>query len=106
MLALGEVVEIDLVDLVDHLAHQLAGFHVVVGVLEYVAHDAAAITGSGGNGQALEAGKELVIDEVQQRVCPVMPSGFGRPTAPLQIRRDRRAIAGLRQLVVPDPDRR
>jgi hypothetical protein len=26
-----------LVDLVDHLPHQLAGFHVVVGVLEHVA---------------------------------------------------------------------
>ena len=47
MLALGEVVEIDLVDLVDHLPHQLAGFHVVVGVLEHVAHHAAAVAGPG-----------------------------------------------------------
>ena len=38
-----EVVEIDVVDLVDHLPHELAGFHVVVGVLEHVAHDAAAV---------------------------------------------------------------
>ena len=43
VLALGEIVEIDLVDLVDHLPHQLAGLHVVVGVLEHVAHHAAAV---------------------------------------------------------------
>ena len=41
MLALGEVVEVDAVDLVDHLAHELAGLHVVVGVLKDIAHDAA-----------------------------------------------------------------
>ena len=43
VLALGQVVEVDAVDLVDHLAHELAGLHVVVGVLEDVAHDAAAV---------------------------------------------------------------
>ena len=43
VLALGQVVEVDLVDLVDHLPHQLAGFHVVVGVLEHVAHDPRAV---------------------------------------------------------------
>ena len=32
VLALGQIVEIDLADSVDHLAHQLAGFHVVDGV--------------------------------------------------------------------------
>ena len=42
VLALGQVVEVDAVDLVDHLAHELAGLHVVVGVLEDVADDAAA----------------------------------------------------------------
>ena len=47
VLPFGQVVEIDAVDLVDHLPHQLAGFHVVVGVLEHVAHDAAAVAGLG-----------------------------------------------------------
>ncbi len=42
VLALGQVVEVDAVDLVDHLAHELAGLHVVVGVFEDIAHDAAA----------------------------------------------------------------
>ena len=37
MLALAQVVEVDIVDLVDHLPHQLAGLHVVVGVLKDIA---------------------------------------------------------------------
>ena len=45
VLPLGQIVEIDAVDLVDHLPHQLAGFHVVVGVLEHVADHATAVTG-------------------------------------------------------------
>ena len=44
MLALGEVVEVHFVDFVDDLPHQLAGLHVVVGVLEHIAHHAAAVT--------------------------------------------------------------
>ena len=36
VLALGQIVEVDAVDLVDHLPHELAGLHVVVGVLEDV----------------------------------------------------------------------
>ncbi len=51
VLALGEVVEVDLVDLVDHLPHQLAGLHVVVGVLEHVADHAAAVAGLGRGGR-------------------------------------------------------
>ena len=43
VLPLGQVVEVDLVDLVDDLPEQLARLHVVVGVLEDVAHDAAAV---------------------------------------------------------------
>ena len=36
-------VEIDLADLVDHLAHQGAGFHIVVGILEQVPHHHGAL---------------------------------------------------------------
>ena len=43
VLLLGEVVEVDLVDLVDHLAEQLARLHVVVGVLEDGTDDALAV---------------------------------------------------------------
>ena len=51
---LVEIVEIDLIDLVDHLPQQLAGLHVVVGILEHVAHHAAAVAGLGGKLQALQ----------------------------------------------------
>ena len=63
VLALGQVVEVDLVDLVDHLPHELAGLHVVVGVLEDVAHDAAAVARLAAGGQLLERGEQLVVDE-------------------------------------------
>ena len=53
MLAFAQVVEVDLVDPVDHLAHQLAGLHVVVGILEHGAHDAAAVAGSGPSPEGL-----------------------------------------------------
>ena len=39
VLAFGQVVEVDTVDLVDDLPHQLAGLHVVVGILEHIAHN-------------------------------------------------------------------
>jgi hypothetical protein len=42
VLPLAEVVEVDAA-LVGHLANQLVGLHVVVGVLEDVLHDAAPV---------------------------------------------------------------
>ena len=63
VLALGEVVEVHLVDLVDDLPHELAGLHVVVGVLEHIAHNAAAVALLAGGGEFLELGKELGVDE-------------------------------------------
>ena len=63
VLALGEVVEIDLVDLVDDLPHQLAGLHVVVGVLEHIADDAAAVALLACDGEFLELREKLVVDE-------------------------------------------
>ena len=44
VLPLGQIVEVHFVDFVNDLAHQLAGLHVVVGVLEYIAHNAAAVS--------------------------------------------------------------
>ena len=42
--AVLRLVEVDaVVDLVDHLAHQCAGLHVVVGILEDAADDEAAL---------------------------------------------------------------
>ena len=53
VLAFGEVVEVDAVDLVDDLAHELAGLHIVVGVFEDIPDDAAAAV-LGRAGQFLE----------------------------------------------------
>ena len=97
MLPVGERIEIDAVDLVDHLAHELAGFHVVVGVFEHVAYHAAAVAGFAGELEAFERREQLAVDEAEQRLA-----GYAlrvpRPGAPLETLRDRRAIAGLGQL--------
>ncbi len=66
--ALVEVVEVDQVDLVDDLPQQLAGLHVVVGVLEHVAHDAAAIPRQPGERQALEVGNSASLTK-SSRLC-------------------------------------
>ena len=73
VLAFGEVVEVDAVDLVDDLAHQLAGLHVVVGILEDAADDTAAVA-CARRGQVLEAGKSSLLMK-SSRSSPVMPSG-------------------------------
>ena len=95
-----------LVDLVDDLPHELAGLHVVVGVLEHIAHDAAAVALLAGGGQFLERGEQLVVDEGEQFVAGDA-FGIGGPGAPLELLRDRRAVAVLHQfqflvLVVDD----
>ena len=76
---------------------QLAGLHVVVGVLEDVAHDAAAVACLPGGRELLELREQLVVDEVSSS-SPVMPSGIGRPGAPAELRRDRRLVAVLHEL--------
>ena len=94
---LVEIVEIDLIDLVDHLPQQLAGFHIVVGVLEHVAHDAAAVAGLGRKLQALQRREQLVVDEIEQSL-PGDALRVRRPVAPLEFFGDRRAVAVLGQL--------
>jgi hypothetical protein len=97
MLALAEIVEVDLVDPVDHLPHQLAGLHVVVGVLEHVPDDTAPVARPGRGRQLLQRREQLPVDEGEQRVAG---NAFrvGRPAPPLQLLRDRRAIGVLREL--------
>ncbi len=91
VLALLEVVEIHLVDAVDHLAHQLPGFHIVVGVLEHVAHHAAAVAGLVRDAEVLQRREQLVIDEGLQLLARDALR-VGRPRAPLVFLRDRRAV--------------
>src|SRR3546814_20145236 len=55
------VVEIDLIDLVDHLPDQRAILHVVIGVFERGAHDARAITFRPFERPVLQLGEALIV---------------------------------------------
>ena len=75
MLALAQIVEVDAVDLVDHLPHQLTGFHVVVGVFKHVPDDAAAVAGLWPmSGSPFSAGNSSPLTKAS-KASPVMPSG-------------------------------
>jgi hypothetical protein len=94
VLALGQVVEVDAADPVDHLPHELAGLHVVVGVFEHAPHHAAAAGIGAGDGQFLERGKQFGVNEVEKRVTGD-PFWIGGPGAPLQLFREGRAVVIL-----------
>ena len=97
MLALGQIVEIDLRDLVNDLAHQLAGFHIVVSIFKHIAHDATPVARPPCQLQPLECGKQLAIDKIDQGLaCYAL--GIRCPVAPLQWLRQGGAIVVLREL--------
>jgi len=82
--AVGALVEVDgPVDLVDHLAQEGAGLHVVVGVLEDGTHHRGAAIAVGGDEEVLQVAKELVVDEIEERLAGD-PLGVGGPVAPAQ----------------------
>ena len=97
MLPLGEVIEVHLVDLVHDLPHELAGLHVVVGVLEYIAHHPAAVALLSCGREFLELREELGVDEGEEFVAGDA-LGVGRPGPPPEFLRDGRAVAVLHQL--------
>jgi hypothetical protein len=88
VLALAQVVEVDAVDLVDHLAHELAGLHEVVGVFKHVAHGAGA---RGFRRQAFQRREQLIVDEFEQGIAG-NALRVGGPGAPLEFFRDGRAV--------------
>ena len=83
-MAFGLAVEVDGVQLVDHLAQQVAAFHVVVGVFKHAAHHVAARVALRVGAQALEGGEELLVHKVEQGVAG-HALGIGRPVAPAQV---------------------
>ena len=86
------VVEVDLADLVDDLADQGAGLHVVVGILEDVADDLGAGAIRPFEDELfLEGGKELVVDELAEVVAR-HALGVGGPVAPAQLLGKRRGV--------------
>ena len=96
VLRLVEVHALD--DLVDHLPHQVAGLHVVVGVLEDAADDVAAFV-TRNRAQILEGREELVVDEIQQLVAG-HALGVGGPVAPAEGFGNGRAVVVVEQLVL------
>src|SRR3546814_1217116 len=82
------VVEIDLVDLVDHLPDQRAIFHVVIGIFERGAHDARAITFRPFERPVLQLGEELIVYKIEQRIAGDA-FGVGGPGRPAELSWDR-----------------
>ena len=97
LVALGLAVEVDGVQLVDHLAQQVAAFHVVVGVFKHAAHHIAARVAHGVGAEAFEGGEELVVHKVEQRVAGDA-LGVGRPIAPAHGFGDGALVVVARQL--------
>ncbi|MDT4819838.1 hypothetical protein FQZ97_529650 [compost metagenome] len=96
MALLGFVEVHALLDLVDHLADELAGLHVVVGVLEHASHH------EGGRGGAvfvevLQLGEQVVVDKVLQRVAG-HAFRVGGPSAPAAALGDGRLVVVVHQL--------
>jgi hypothetical protein len=94
VLAFGQVVKVYVIDLVDYLTHQLAGFHIVVGVLEHVSDDTATVAGYRGGHKVLQRRKQIAVDEGEQFFAG---DAFRvrRPRPPLVGRRDRGPVAVL-----------
>ena len=98
MLAIGEVVEVYRVDLVDHLPQQLARLHEIVGVFKHRTHHLAAVgPDSLTNGQFFERRKQLAVDERHQRFAGG-PFRIRRPGPPLELGWNRRGVRGAGQL--------
>ena len=90
VLARSQAVEVDAVDLVDNLPHQLAGLHVVVGILEHGPHDVRARAGPGR--EFLQLRKEIAVDEVEQLLARY-PFRVGGPVPPTQTDGNRRTVS-------------
>ncbi len=97
--AVVAVVEVEAVELVDDLAHRVAGLHVVVRAVEDLPHQRGPLRGLGGveGFQVDEKAVGRVVDEVQQLVAGDA-LGIRRPVPPLEFLRDDGAVAGAQQL--------
>jgi len=74
--------EVHLRQLVDHLAHQVTGFHIVVGIFKDGADDGGAGIAIHPYGEVFQGAEEIIVDEVEKLVpghsfrvrCPVPPA--------------------------------
>ncbi|MNE33638.1 hypothetical protein D3C80_1273210 [compost metagenome] len=83
-------------NLVDHLADQLAGLHVVVGILEHATHHIGGRSGAVFV-EVLQLREQVVVDEVLQGITGDALR-VGRPGAPAAAFRNRRAVGVIEQL--------
>ena len=92
--AILHVVEINLADAIDDLAHEGAGLHVVEGIGEDLADDIAAGVVAGAYSEVFETWEEIVVCKGKQFIAG---DAFvvGCPVAPAQAFGDGRAIAGI-----------
>ena len=66
--------EVDLVDLVDDVAEEVAGQHPVVRLLEHGGEHVAGVVAAGAR-ELAEVGEKLAVDEIEQRVAVLARSG-------------------------------
>ena len=88
------------VDLVEDHAQEGAVLHVVVGFLEGLADDGLAARGRGGDGECLERGEEVAVDEVEEGLAGEGALGVGGPVAPTEALRDDGAVALVKELPI------
>ena len=92
--AVFAVVEVEAVELVDDLAHGVAGLHVVVQAFKHLADDSGALWGGGGL-ERLQVGEQTVggvVDEKEEFFAGDA-LGIRRPAAPLEFFRDDGLVA-------------
>src|SRR5690625_5730049 len=98
-MAVPGAVEIDLLELVDHLPKQSARLHVAVGILEDAADHGGGIVALPAERQLLERGKELVVHKAEEFVAR-HPFRVLRPVPPAQALRDGRAVVVLEEFTL------
>src|SRR5438128_1686457 len=90
-------VEVDLVDLVDDIAKEVAGEHPVVRLLEHRGKRVSRIVLTGA-GQLAEVRQQLAVDEVEQLGPSATRNRIGGPVAPSVRLLDRGAVVAPGEL--------
>src|SRR5262249_52649067 len=99
MLPLSEIIEIDFPYLVDDLAHRLARFHVIVGVLKNASNNCALFSAQSHDLETFQSWKQVRVDKFKERVTG-NPLWIGSPVPPASAFRDRRDVFSVKQLTL------
>ena len=90
--------QVDGINFVENHAQEGAVLHVVVGFLEGLADDGLAARGLCGDGEGLERGEEVAVDEVEEGLAGEGFLGVGGPVAPTEALRDDGAVVVVKEL--------